>query len=89
MKYVLFYESAKDAATTAPLHFAAHRARWALFHADGTLLLIGPFSDRNGAMAVFTTRRAAEDFAKDDPFVVQGVVRDWSIREWNEALAGP
>jgi uncharacterized protein YciI len=89
MKYVLFYESAEDVATTAALHFPAHRARWAQFHAVGTLLLIGPFADRSGAMGVFTTRAAAEDFARDDPFVTHGVIRSWSIREWNEALAGP
>ena len=28
MKYVPFYESAPDAATTAPLHFGAHKALW-------------------------------------------------------------
>ena len=88
MKYVLFYESGDDVATKAPLHFPAHRARWAEFHERGSLLLIGPFSDQSGAMAVFTTREAAEEFARDDPFVVHGVVRGWSIKEWNEALAG-
>jgi uncharacterized protein len=37
-------------------------------------------------MAVFTTREAAEEFAREDPFVVNGVVRDWQIREWNESF---
>ena len=60
MKYVLIYESADDVAQTAPVHFAAHRARWKEFQADGTLLLIGPYSDQSGALAVFTTREAAE-----------------------------
>jgi len=86
MKYVLFYESSDDIATLAPLHFAAHKERWAEFHALGTLLLIGPFTDRQGAMSVFTTREAAEEFASGDPFVEHGVVRHWSIREWNEPL---
>jgi uncharacterized protein YciI len=34
------------------------------------------------------SRQAAEEFARNDPFVVHGVVRGWSIREWNEALSG-
>jgi uncharacterized protein len=85
MKYVLFYESAPDAATTAPLHFSAHKALWSQYAESGSLLLIGPFSD-GSAMAVFTTREAAEEFAKQDPFVVNGVVRGWSIKEWHEAL---
>ena len=39
-------------------------------------------------MAVFTSREAAEEFAKGDPFVLNGVVRSWHVREWGEALAG-
>jgi uncharacterized protein YciI len=33
-------------------------------------------------------RETAEAFAKSDPFVLNGVVRR-SVREWNEAIAGP
>jgi uncharacterized protein YciI len=89
MKYVLIYTSADDVAEKAPVHFAAHRARWAQFQANGTLLLIGPYADQSGALAVFTTREAAEEFARSDPFVLHGVVREWSVREWLEALGGP
>ena len=87
-KYVLFYASNPDAIAKAPLHFPAHRASIDEFHARGELLLIGTFSRpvEEGAMAVFTTRGAAEAFAKDDPFVLQGIVKDWHIQEWNEIL---
>jgi uncharacterized protein len=90
-KYVLFYESADDVPAKAPLHFPAHVARWKEFQDQGTLLMIGTFANpqEEGSMAVFTTREAAEAFARSDPFVLNGVVRRWSIREWNEALAGP
>jgi uncharacterized protein YciI len=37
-------------------------------------------------MAIFTTREAAESFAKDDPFVLNGVVSSWVVREWMEAI---
>jgi uncharacterized protein YciI len=37
-------------------------------------------------MAIFTTRQAAEEFVRGDPFVLHGVVRRYVIREWNEAL---
>ena len=87
MKAVVFYESADDVATKAPPHFAAHRARWKEFADRGELLMIGPFaSAQEGAMGIFTTRAAAEDFVRGDPFVLHGVVRNWTIREWNEAL---
>ncbi len=29
---------------------------------------------------------AAEEFARNDPFVVNGVVRSWEVREWHEAV---
>lgn len=89
MKYVLFYESADDVRSRAPAHFAAHRARWTEFQAAGTLLMIGTFGDpqREGSMGIFTSREAAEEFARTDPFVINGVVRRWFIREWAEAIA--
>ena len=88
MKYVVFYESADEVLTKAAAHFAAHVARGREFHSRGSLLMYGPFGDpqREGSMAVFTSREAAEEFVEGDPFVLNGVVRDWHIREWDEAL---
>ena len=85
-KYVLQYESAEDVRAKAPAHFAAHKARWREFLDQGTLLMIGTFTDLEGSMAVFTTREAAEEFARSDPFVLNGVVSSWRVREWNEAI---
>jgi uncharacterized protein YciI len=85
-KYVLQYESAGDVRTKAPLHFAAHKARWQEFLDQRTLLMIGTFSDLEGSMAVFSSREAAEEFARSDPFVLNGVVSSWRVREWNEAI---
>ena len=85
MKAVVFYESADNVAAKAPSHFAAHCARWKEFAGRGELLMIGPFANaqEDGSMGIFTTREAAEDFVRGDPFVRHGVVRNW---EWNEAL---
>jgi uncharacterized protein len=41
---------------------------------------------RVGRWSIFTSRDAAEAFVRVDPFVSQGIVARWSIREWNEAL---
>jgi len=51
--------------------------------------MIGTFANaqEEGSMAIFTTREAAEAFAEGDPFVLNGVVGRWSVREWNEAIA--
>jgi hypothetical protein len=88
LKYVLLYESAENVADNAPPHAAAHREHWHPFRERGELLQIGPFGDpqAQGAMAVFTTREAAEQYATGDPFVVNGVVRSWEVREWDESV---
>ena len=91
MKYVVFYESAEDVLPKARLHFAAHQARYGKFVSDGTLLMIGTFANpqEEGSMGIFTTREAAEEFVREDPFVLNGVVRNWHIQEWNEVLWKP
>ena len=90
MKYVLFYTSADDVLTKAPAHFPAHLSRLNEFHARGVLLGVGTFGDpqEEGSMAIFTTREAAEEFARDDPFVLGGVVAAWQVREWDEVEFG-
>jgi uncharacterized protein YciI len=86
MKYVLFYDGPSDR-EKARQAFAAHQATWKGFQDRGELLLIGPFTDaQQGAMAVFSSRDAAEAFARADPFVLQGVVSRWEVREWREAI---
>lgn len=63
MKAVAFYESADDLAAKAPLHAAAHRARWREFADRGELLMIGPFADaqQDGAMGIFRIRGGDRD----------------------------
>ena len=87
MKYLLFYDLADDAMPLAQQHFPAHRDRLLQFAERGVLLMVGTFTDPPiGAMAVFTSREAAEEFMADDPFVHHGVVGSHRIREWDEVL---
>ena len=86
-RYVLLYDSADDVLEKAPAHYPAHSARLDEFHGRGALLLVGPFGDPQGqgSMAIFGSRAAAEEFVDGDPFVLNGVVRSWEIREWHES----
>jgi uncharacterized protein YciI len=88
MKYVLAYEAAPDFMSKIPANIAQHRALWKKFQDDGTLLMVGPLTDppAGSALAIFTTRAAAEAFVAVDPFVSSGLVSKWTIREWNEVL---
>ena len=59
-----------------------------LVRRDAARLERGLFGNpqEEGSMAVFARREAAEEFARDDPFVLHGVVRAWYVRDWNEIL---
>jgi uncharacterized protein YciI len=91
VKYVLFYDPAPEVLALAPAHFPAHLRRIHDFHGRGDLLMVGTFGDpvAQGSMAIFATREAAEEFVREDPFVLNGVVRAWEIRDWDEVLSGP
>jgi uncharacterized protein len=86
-KYVVFYVTGDI--SKAPVHFPAHEAYYQGFVEKETLLMIGTFANpvEEGSMAIFTTRQAAEEFVANDPFVLNGVVGSWHLREWNEVLA--
>jgi len=86
LRYVMFYESGD--LTLAVENFPEHKARYTEFMDRGVLLSLGPFTDRSGSIAVFTSREAAEEFASGDPFVLRGVVSKWYVREWHEVTPG-
>ncbi|MBV8560643.1 MAG: hypothetical protein JO050_07710 [Acidimicrobiia bacterium] len=87
-RYLLLYESPPGAREKAGQFFAAHSDYADEFRRrrPGVLLMIGPFPEpeegQPGAMSIFTSSEAAEEFAIADPFVVNGVVEKWRIRLW-------
>jgi uncharacterized protein YciI len=89
MKYVVLYQAAPEVHQKARPHAPARDAHLKEFHERGELLMIGTFADvqAHGAMAILRTREGAEQFAEADPFVLNGVVSQVEIREWNEILA--
>jgi uncharacterized protein len=85
MKAVVIGES--NGATMEALMkvYPRHKALVDKFIAQGVVLGIGPFTDR-GNMAIFKTRAAAEEFAKEDPFMLEGLVKSYTIRDWQDSL---
>jgi uncharacterized protein len=87
MRFVSFYDVAPTALPKLKEHFPAHRARLEEFHARGVLLAAGPLGNPpESAMGIFTSREAAEEFIKGDPFVINGLVSTWRVLEWNAAF---
>lgn len=85
-KYLMLYESTEASRANVPANYAAHTERLFEFNRRGKLLMAGPIMSTGGAVGIFTTREAAEEFVKDDPFVTGGVVTKWSIEEWADVL---
>jgi uncharacterized protein YciI len=57
----------------------------------GELVLGGAFADPvDGAALVFKgdDPSVAERFARNDPYVVNGLVRNWRVRAWNVVVGG-
>lgn len=89
--YLLFYEVGDD--------YLARRAEFRSVHLEkawaaaerGELVLGGALANPvDGAVLLFRGESAAvaESFAKVDPYVTQGLVRKWRVREWT-TVAGP
>jgi uncharacterized protein YciI len=55
-------------------------------HARGEVVMGGAVGDQpDGAIIVFRSESAdtAEQFAKSDPYVLNGLVRTWRVQPWN------
>lgn len=87
MKCVMLYETATDGLTKAQANYSGHKARVDEFARRGVLLMIGTWANpAEGALAIFTSRTAAQEFAAGDPFLQNGVVGNVTFKDWNEIL---
>ncbi|MFI5209656.1 MAG: YciI-like protein [Gemmatimonadales bacterium] len=91
MHYLLFYDVVPDyAARRVPLR-AEHLALGRASVARGELVLGGAYADPiDGAVLLFrgASPAVAADFARADPYVREGLVKRWWVREWT-TVVGP
>jgi uncharacterized protein len=84
--YALFYDEVVENFVNQRVPFREEHlglAREA--HARGDLLLAGALADpADAALLVFRAENAAtaEEFAKKDPYVRNGLVKKWRVRKW-------
>jgi uncharacterized protein YciI len=89
MHYLMFYDVADDYAEKRMPFRAAHIAYARKAVARGDLVLGGALaSPADGAVLVFrgSSPAVAEAFAAADPYVVNGLVRKWRVREWTTVV---
>jgi len=85
VKAVVIGESSGASMEQIMAVYPRHKAVVDQFKARGEVIGIGPFADR-GNMAIFRTREAAEAFSRQDPFVLEGLVKSYVIRDWNDTM---
>jgi uncharacterized protein YciI len=87
--FLLFYEGAPDYLERRPQFRGAHlQHAWDAVE-RGELVVAGALADPvDGAVLMFAgeDRKVAEDFARADPYVVNGLVARWHVREWTTVV---
>ncbi|SAK50486.1 YciI-like protein [Caballeronia catudaia] len=89
MHYLLIYELRSDYLERRAQFRDAHLAlAWAAVE-RGEIVLAGALdAPADRAMLLFhsDSSAAAEDFAKHDPYVTNGLVERWEVRKWNTVV---
>lgn len=65
--------------------YPRHKAFVDTLVARGEVIGIGPFMG-GGNMGIFRSREAADLFAKEDPFVLEGLVKSYQIHDWADDM---
>ena len=84
--FLLIYDLAGDYLERRGEFREAHLGMAWAAHEKGDLVLGGAFTDpADTAMLLFKaeTKDTVERFAKSDPYVINGLVKSWRMREWN------
>ena len=89
--FLLFYDFVDDYLERRPQFRDAHlKAAWASV-SGGDMVLAGALADpADTGLLLFKgdTAEAAEAFARTDPYVVNGLVKSWTVRQWT-TVVGP
>lgn len=89
MYYMLLYDVVPDYLERRAAFRESHLALVRAAHARGELVMAGALHDPvDGAVLVFKTNNPSvpEEFAKHDPYVLNGLVTNWRVRRWAEVL---
>lgn len=90
MYFALSYEYVPDVIERRKPYREAHLAIARDHHQGGRLVMAGAFDPPEGALFVFRADSAAEveAFARNDPYVRNGIVTAWKVRAWTVVVGG-
>ena len=89
MHFLLFYDTAPDYLERRAAFRSEHLSlAWAA-HQRGELILGGALHDPvDGAVLLFQgdSPEVAANFAKADPYVINGLIANWRVRPWTTVV---
>jgi len=89
MHYLLIYEVADDYLARRSDFREPHLQKAWQAHERGELIIAGALADPvDQAILMFKgdSPRVAEEFAKADPYVINGLIKRWYVRPWNTVV---
>jgi uncharacterized protein YciI len=87
--YALFYHLVDDYLTRRPMYRDNHLQLAKAAHERGELVLAGAMADpADQALLVFyvSDPSVIEAFARNDPYVINGLVASWQVRPWTVVI---
>jgi uncharacterized protein YciI len=87
--FVLFYDAADNYVEKRTPYRAQHLELAREAHARGELLLAGALAEpTDGAVLIFRAadQSVVEDFARRDPYVMNGAIKKWRVRPWTVVI---
>ena len=91
MYYILFYKTVENYVEKRKPFRELHLAYANTAHERGELMLAGALAEpADSAVLVFKGDgpAVAENFAKNDPYVLNGLITEWSVRPWTVVIGG-
>jgi len=89
MHYILFYQLVDDYLEKRGEYRKEHLANASTLLEKGELVMAGAFANpADGAVFIFKSEDScvANTFAKNDPYVKNGLIKSWEVREWTVAI---
>ena len=91
MYYILFYKTVENYVERRVPYREKHLAYANAAHARGVLTMAGALAEpADSAVLVFKGNgpSVAEEFAKNDPYVINGLITEWRVRPWTVVIGG-
>ncbi len=91
MYHILFYKTVDNYLEKRTPFREQHLAYARSSFERGDLVLAGALANPvDGAVLVFKgeSKTIAEEFAQNDPYVLNGLITEWTVRPWNVVIGG-